>query len=79
MRMLLALTFVGQLVVAQNKSADKPNATEYNRFSELAKLKATDPKEYEKQMAAIVVDIQMMLARFGYGTRFTGILDPQVR
>ena len=51
----------------------------YSPFPELRELKRTNPKEYERRFTRLVLDTQMALARFGYGTRFTGELDPATR
>jgi len=66
------------LALAQPKPNDKPK-THYSPFPELAQLKKTNPKQYEERFTRIVLEAQMSLAKFGYGTRFTGELDSVTR
>jgi hypothetical protein len=62
------------LAVAQNKPEEKPRA-QYNPFPELAQLKKSNPKQYDERFSRLVLETQMTLASFGYGTRFTGEVD----
>jgi hypothetical protein len=69
---LSTVVVVGQVTQpSPSDQAEKP----YSPFPELAQLKRTNPKEYDRQFERLVLETQMSLAKFGYGTRFTGELD----
>jgi hypothetical protein len=43
------------------------------------KRRQSDPNGFAKLQAKMVVQAQMILGRFGYGTKFTGALDSQTQ
>jgi hypothetical protein len=47
--------------------------------ADLDKRRRTDPNGFAKWQAKMVVQAQMILGRFGYGTKFTGVLDSQTQ
>lgn len=88
--MLLSPVMMGN---AQAKRSEEPlSAVEYLRSlsgderKEYEDLKAdwdkkrqTDPNSFAKLQAKMLVQVQTVLGRFGYGTKFTGALDSQTQ
>jgi hypothetical protein len=90
MRTFLVIVFFCPLSFAQSTPGNAAAITaksdvksqrkeQYSPFPELATLKRTDPKAYEYQNTQLLLEMQMTLAKFGYGTRFTGVLDAATR